>query len=141
MRTIRLDGKIVDFVRRVKDIKRFGGDGTINKVVAEALRLFIAKHDRCFACPFHKSQIADIELGRQKMAKDCKEPKKPKWAWVVCDVALLAEAQRVATAGNTTARNVVEQALLEHITRPPECGECPFYKEMCQGSKECEVTA
>lgn len=145
MRTIRLDGKIVDFVRKVKDVKRFGGEGAINKLVAEALRLFISKHDKCFSCPFHKAQIADIELGRQRLAKEAKESKKAHWAWVVCDTTLLAEAQRIATAGNTTARNVVEQALLEHMTRPPDCFECPFYAEMCQKNRteqrELEVIA
>jgi hypothetical protein len=36
----------------------------------------------------------------------------------------------LAEAYRRTTKQVAEQAVLEHLTRPPQCAACPFFREM-----------
>lgn len=132
MATIKLDKNIVDFIRRLRSDRNFG-NGTCQGVVGEAIRLFCGKHEACFSCEFHKDQLAGLETGRQRMAlDDCKAGKVAQSAgeWVLCKPEDLALIRMIARGYRRTAKQVVEQAVLEHLTRPPNCASCPFYAEM-----------
>jgi hypothetical protein len=133
MRTVRLDKTIVSFVKKLKGSKRFGGYGTISQMVSEALKMFLGKHDSCLTCNYHKEQVARLELNKQKLALSqvaAGKEERPRGVWVLCPETLLAEARKYGVNYRAVAKDVVEQALLEHLTRPSQCQCCPFYEEM-----------
>lgn len=132
MATLKLDKAIVDFVRKIKSSKKFG-DGTMAGVLSRAVRFFRGKHKECFTCQHHKNNLAELELGRQAIAKehlDKNSIKEGDVAWVSIPKEDYDLATGISTAYKRTVKNVIEQSVLEHITRPPACMECPFYKEM-----------
>lgn len=138
MATVKLDKTIVSFLRKVRKNPNYG-NGTATGVVASAIRHFAAKHEKCFSCEFHRDQVAGLELGRQQMALEAARAGAAGGAggeWVLCDGRQLGVARMIARNYRRTAKQIVEQAILEHLTRPPNCASCPFYAEMCQGIKD-----
>ena len=138
MATIKLDKTIVDFLRKVRKSRKYG-NGTTQGVVSNAIRFFAAKHEQCFCCEFHKDQVAGLELGRQQMAIEAlrtgvEDPVPGQW--VVCDDGPLDTARAIAKNYRRSAKQIVEQAVLEHLTRPPNCATCPFYDEVCKRAKK-----
>lgn len=140
MPTIKLDKKIVDFVRRIRKSKKYG-DGTMAGVVAFGIRFFRHKHEECFSCQYHKEHIAGLELGRQKLALDnlhSTVQNDVDGDWVVIKRTEHDLLSKLALTYRRTSKQVAEQAVLEHVTRPPQCSTCPFYKEMCSSVKKRE---
>lgn len=133
MATLKLDKAIVDFIKKIKATRKFG-DGTIAGVLARAVRFFRDKHNECFTCQHHKNNLAELELGRQAIVKASLESgqnKEPDVSWVSIPQEDYDTATEISLSYKRTVKNVIEQAALEHITRPPACSQCPFYKEMC----------
>jgi len=129
MATLRVDKTIVDFIKKVRDgTARFKGKA-LSEIVAESVLLLVRKHDKCFSCPHHLDQLAGLEAGRQKMAKDRSSPK-PGAGWVSCLDDVVHAANEYAVPYRRASRDVVEQAILEHLTRPKRCASCPHYEEM-----------
>lgn len=127
MPAIKIDQKIATFASKLKRDKRFG-EGSTKDLVGRAVLFFLDKHERCPACEFHRDQVAGLELGRQQVAK--KDGIPPGGKWVVMDHGVLRRAHDFAKKCGRPVRYVVEQAILEHVTRPPNCQECGFYSEM-----------
>lgn len=63
------------------------------------------------------------------------EPEPPPGQWVLCDDKQLDVARAIAKSYRRSAKQIVEQAILEHLTRPPNCTTCPFYEEVCERAK------
>jgi hypothetical protein len=130
--TVKLDIKIANAIRKAKILSRYG-DGTAKNLVSLAIKYLDEKHDECFVCQFHKDQVAGLELGRQKLALEAKrkgEAASIDGDWIPCDAADLKRAKAIAKSYRRTTKQVIEQAVLEHLTRPPNCSGCPFYAEM-----------
>jgi hypothetical protein len=130
MRTIRLASSIIAAIRNRKDSARIG-DGTMSGILSRAMRLYANKHRECFECLSHRELVASLELARQKLAihGDCGDDSE----YVGIRPREIALAKSLACQGKTV-RQVVEQALLEHVARPVTCDKCPFYDEMCQAA-------
>jgi hypothetical protein len=124
--TIRLNAKIVKAIRSRKRDRTLG-DGTIMGVASEAIRLFFGKHEQCFKCDDHRGILTGIEVARQMVAASGREPEVE---WVGLRKPDLDAAKGYARAYGTM-RNVVEQAIMEHLTRTSKCDACPCYGEMC----------
>ncbi len=105
----------------------------MSRLLSEGIKFFLKKHHQCFSCEFHKDQIVGLQLGRQKLALEAVASGKnsPRGgAWVACPRSLIDASQKVAEHLGMTGKQVIEQAALEHITRPSQCDGCPFYAEM-----------
>lgn len=137
MPSIRLDKNVALSTRELCASKRLG-NGTSSGLIWEALKFFNGKHSECFVCPYHVKHVAGMELGRQKKALDDMSKnavQAPQVEWISIGMTALALAKRLARAQGKTAKVVVEQAVLEHLTRPPTCDKCPFYQQMCDSVK------
>jgi hypothetical protein len=133
MPTVRLDKKIAGYIQQLRREKRFRGHGSRSRLLAESIRYFLNKHQACFTCKYHKDQVVGLILGRQKVSLEAKASgKSPQQdgAWLACPKSLIAEAQELGKYLGMTGKQVMEQAVLEHITRPSQCDGCPFYDEM-----------
>lgn len=139
MATIKLDKQIIAFIRKVSENRKFG-DGTMSGVVEDAIMFFSNKHDECFSCQFHKDQISGLELGRQRMAisdyADGKEAEETDGDWIKIEDAMLKRAENIGLHYRRSTKHIVEQAVLEHLTRPPNCIGCPFYAAMLVTMRE-----
>lgn len=132
MATVKIDKKISNTIRKARVIGRYS-DGTAKQLLSLAVRYLDCKHDECFVCPFHKDQVAGLELGRQQLALESTRKGKSEdvsGEWVPCGDEELRIARAIAKNYRRTAKQVVEQAVLEHLTRPPNCADCPFFSEM-----------
>jgi hypothetical protein len=128
MRTIRLGASVICAMRNRKTDASLG-DGTMAGIVSRAIRLYRHKHAKCFECSYHKEILAGLELARQKLAMSgCRGDDSE---YVGIRPKEVSVAKELACQGKSL-RQVVEQALLEHVTRPKACDKCPFYGEMCQ---------
>ncbi len=135
MPTVRIDKKIAGYIQQLRREKRFRGSGSMSRLLAESIKFFLNKHQKCFSCPYHKDQIVGLELGRQKMAMDSQASGKiPEKAgtWMACPSDLIKASKSIGKHLGMTGKQVIEQAALEHITRPSQCDGCPFYAEMKQ---------
>jgi len=80
----------------------------------------------------HRDQIAGIEMGRQMLAlKSIKEGKAPSLdgTWIKTDKETSELATRYAKAYRSTVKTVLEQALVEFLTKPKQCGSCVEEKD------------
>lgn len=132
MANVRIDFQIATSLRALSKTDKFRrrfGKHTMLNFVTESVRFFLKKHDECFVCPDHRDVVAGLELGRQSAAiSDSLLPKT--FAFVQCEPMVLNEARAFSGRYNRTLRMIVEQAILEHLTRPSRCARCPFYEEM-----------
>jgi len=132
MANVRIDQQIATSVRALSKTDKFRrrfGDHTMLSFVTESVLFFLNKHSECFVCPDHKDVVAGLELGRQSSASSDVLPAK-KFAFVQCDAMVLKKAEEFGGRYNRSLRMIVEQAILEHLTRPSKCSKCPFYEEM-----------
>ena len=128
MRTIRLGASVICAMRNRKSDPSLG-DGTMSGIVSRAVRLYRHKHPRCFECQYHKDVLAGLELARQKLSlSGCRGDDSE---YVGIRPKEISVAKELACQGKSL-RQVVEQAVLEHVTRPKACDKCPHYEEMCQ---------
>lgn len=132
MANVRINSRIAQSVRALSKTEKFVrkfGKHTMRGFVTESIRYFLDKHKECFACPDHKDVVAGLELGRQSLAStDSSDP--IEFSYVQCDPDILKRADEYSARYNRTLRVIVEQAILEHLTRPSRCAKCPFYEEM-----------
>jgi hypothetical protein len=133
MATIRLDKDIIKFIHKVKDNKKFG-NGTVKSIISKSIAFFEKKHQQCIACQYHRDQVAGIELGRQRLAHSRKVRHEGEWAAI--DKSDLDKVRQFAIGYGRSVRHVVEQAIVEHLTRPPNCTACPFFSEMCESIRK-----
>lgn len=113
--------------------KRFGSQ-TLGGFVSECLSFFLSKHDECFSCQYHKDMVAGLELGRQSIARRGRSESKGEF--VQCNDEILKKCRAFAKNYGRPIRDIVEQAILEHITRSSKCFDCQFYKEMNDKQRE-----
>jgi len=132
MASINVDQKIVEFVKAHAD--RFGGK-SLSTVIAEAILYLYFKQNECFCCTHHQSQVVGYYLGMQRKSLELskgasdKSMLKPKCS--NCDKRILSLAKDVADCSPfSSMAKIVNDALVEHITRPKECQSCPFYAPM-----------
>lgn len=129
--SICLDKKILEGIRTIKKTERFVnrfGRTTLSEFVCASIKILANKSEHCFQCHFHKTQIANLELGRQRLAiAKTGAIKASKRQWVRCDAESLSIARAYGKRCGRTIREVVEQALLEQITRPSGCTDCPIF--------------
>jgi hypothetical protein len=106
----------------------FAKSKTISKFVADSLDIFLNKPEKCFDCERHRMQIATLELSRQRLAakKPCTINKRQ---WVRCNEALILRTKEYAQASGRSLREITEQAVLEHLTRPVDCFDCPIWRK------------
>lgn len=133
MANVNVHSKVASFVR--KNGERFGNK-SLSVVISEAIAFFSVKKDECFACPYHKDQVAGYVLGIQKKAlssirnsdgssRDC-------LLCASCSRKALDLAKSISKSSmHGTMAKVVNDALFEHITRPSQCAGCKVYKAMC----------
>jgi hypothetical protein len=124
----RISAAVVFAVRSKKKDQSLG-DGTLAGIASRAVRLYHHKHHKCFICKFHKELVAGLELARQKLALSGIEPCVNEF------IGIRPKEMQVASElanHDKTTKQVLEQALLEHVARPKECTECPYYAEMCE---------
>lgn len=130
MQSIRIDKKIIEFIKKVK-CSRFEGK-TMTMVATEALYAFCSKPQKCFSCPFHRDQLVGIETGRQSLALKALSSDAPKVVedgWIKVDQSVMDAATKYAESYGRSARIVFEQAIVEYLTMPSQCKECPFLTE------------
>jgi len=130
MQSIRIDKKIIEFIKKVK-CSRFEGK-TMTMIATEALYGFCGKDQKCFACPFHRDQLVGIETGRQSLALKAFASGVRKVAddgWIKVDNSVMDAAKKYAESYGRSARIVFHQAIVEYLTMPSQCKECPFNKE------------
>jgi hypothetical protein len=129
MASIRIDAVIVRFAKaKAQSVGRLKGK-PLSVILAESLRSFLGKGEECFSCPHHQSQLADLELGRQKMALKTlgngKEGKSED-AWVTLRDDVHDAASVYAVTYKRSLKIIAEQAMLENLTRPSSCATCPL---------------
>lgn len=139
MPTLRLARVIIDFISKVKH-RRPPSERTIKGLLGKAVRFYWHKHEQCFSCKFQIENIAGIELGKQKRVQACarknvKQSLADKGLWVAFGTEEMKLAKRLSRVSGMSVRQIVEQAAVEHLTRPGKCAECPFYEEMCSRVK------
>jgi len=134
MASINVDSKIVDFVKSHPG--RFGGKN-LSSVIAEAILYLHSKKDDCFACPYHTSQVVGYYLGMQRkslqLARAAGPEKRelPEPVCANCDKRMLQLAKGISVSAQfSSMAKVVNDALVEHVTRPKECQLCPCYASM-----------
>lgn len=139
MARVKLDRSITNFVRQLAKNHKFG-EGTMSSIVETAILFMSSKNEACFCCEFHKDQVSGLEFGRQQMAlsaiKNHEPVAKTSGEWVVVGDHVLDKAKAIAKHYRRSTKCVIEQAVLEHLTRPPNCAPCQFYAEMCVKIKE-----
>ena len=129
-KSVCLDQRIVRGIQRAKSTERFVrkfGKMSVPGFIAASVAAFVKKPKECFSCEKHKRQVADLELGRQRVAFDGGAGKQKRW--VRCRSETIEVAKNHASLMGRSLRDVVEQALLEHITRPLDCIDCPLAKD------------
>jgi len=139
MATLKIDSVIVSFLKKVMESGRlFTSSDTISIVVEESILYFLHKDQNCFTCDFHRDMVVGLEVGRQKMANDKlgQEPPKEIGHWVIVDRKVLDLAKNYAKYYRRTAKVVLEQAILESLTRPAQCQNCPRFADMKAKIKE-----
>lgn len=134
MASINIDPKVVEFIKSHPN--KFGGK-SLSVVIAEAILFMYLKKDDCFACPHHASQVSGYYLGMQKKALQSSRSGQPRHAEQAkpvcanCSKQVLRLAKDVAVCSQLSSMaKVVNDALVEYITRPSACLACPFYTSM-----------
>ena len=126
MKSIRIDKKILSFIKRSGSSSRIAGK-TMAMIAAEAIYRLYAKPKECFSCSFHRDQLAGLETGRQSLAQNGE--KKVEMGWLKVGDDVMAAATKFASSYGRNAQVVFEQALIEYLTMPSQCGECPNRKD------------
>jgi transcription initiation factor TFIIIB Brf1 subunit/transcription initiation factor TFIIB len=131
MQSVRVDKKIIEFVRKVKTNQRLAGK-TMTMIATEAIYMFCSKPKECFSCSLHRDQLAGIEAGRQSLAQKAlssEADRKFDLGWIKVDKNTASVATVYAKAYGRTLQVVFEQALTEYLTMPGQCGQCQNHKE------------
>ena len=130
MQSVRVEKKILDFIKKVKE--RGHVSGTITNISSRSIKFMCNKDKKCFSCPHHRDQLAGIEIGRQALALEAVESNSP-WpcetGWIKVNEKLAKMASTYAWAYGRPIKAVFEQALVEYLTRPKECLTCECYKQ------------
>jgi hypothetical protein len=134
MASINVDPKIVEFIKSHPD--RFDGK-SLSSVIAEAILFLFLKKDDCFACPYHTAQVVGYYLGMQRKSLQLSKSLGPKVLLsskplcANCDKNALRVAKEISDCSAfSSLSKVVNDALVEHMTRPNECRTCPAYSLM-----------
>ena len=98
-------------------------------MLAESLKTFMEKDEECFDCPYHKDQLAILEVGRQKMARKnlLSGNSQKRDAWITLRDDVHKKAVAYASVYRRSVKVVAEQAVLEYMSRS-KCENCPLLK-------------
>lgn len=130
MQSVKIDKKIIEFMKRVRHT-RYDGK-TITMIVTEAIYSFCSKDQKCFSCPFHRDQLVGIETGRQSLALKSfvsESNKEPDDGWIKVSKSVMDAAKKYSQSYGRQARIVFHQAIVEYLTMPSQCKDCPSHKE------------
>lgn len=122
MTSIRVDRKIIDFIKKIKGDKL--GGKAMTEIATEAIVRLAFKPKECFSCPLHRDQLAGIETGRQTIAMRYSTDE-VKVGWIKVDVQAMSFATRYSKGYGRNIQVVFEQALVEMLTMPKQCIDCP----------------
>ena len=130
MQSVRIDKKIIDFIKSIRSKKY--NNKTMTMIATEAIFQLCSKSEECFICAVHRDELAGIETGRQSLALRALASgsnKKAKAGWIKVGPDAVKVATSYAGAYGRPLETVFEQALIEFLTMPGQCGECPKHKE------------
>jgi hypothetical protein len=132
MSSIRIDQAVARFIKKQAGSTRGLKGKPMSVIMAEGLRAFMSKDDKCFSCPHHMEQVAKLELSRQMIAiKEMGNGKGTEGgdAWVSLRKDVHDDASDYSETYRRSIKIIAEQAALEYVTRPGACADCPMEKK------------
>ena len=127
---VKIDKDIAMFLGRTIG-ERQGNDQFQSSILDKALRSLMEKDEQCLSCPSHHKMLADLEIGRQKMASARVKSGAPKGGvcWIRIRKSIQAKAIAFAEGYRRPLKHMAEQAILEFLMWPRGCHNCPTEKK------------
>lgn len=135
MATLKIDSILVNFVKKVIESGYItASKNTISDIVEHSVLYFSNKHTKCLSCDFHRDMIVGLEIGRQRLALDKfgHPADENDGHWIAISKEVLDVSKNFSRHYRGSAKATVEQAILEHLTRPSSCKSCLVFEEMRQ---------
>lgn len=129
MASVRIDKAVAVFMRKKADSSKKPNGKYLSVMLAESLKEFMNKDEKCFSCPHHREQLAKLEVGRQRLARErlaAGRSDKRGDAWVSLRDDIHEQTVAFAATYRRSVKVVAEQAVMEYVTRSTKCEDCPM---------------
>ena len=131
MASVRIDKAVAVFMKKKAETSKKPNGKYLSVMLAESLKEFMNKDEQCFACPHHREQLAKLEVGRQRLARErlaAGRNDKRGDAWISLRDDIHEQVVDYAATYRRPVKVVAEQAIMEYVTRSSKCEDCPMVK-------------
>jgi hypothetical protein len=131
MASVRIDKAVAVFMKKKAESSKKPNGKYLSVMLAESLKEFMNKDDKCFSCPHHREQLAKLEVGRQKLARErlaAGRGDKRGDAWISLKDDIHEQVVAYAATYRRSVKVVAEQAVMEYAMKSAKCDDCPMTK-------------